>query len=225
MYWKEAYKIRTKAAYEGYDTIYNNEPRLGFDELIDYMERFTETYKACKDDHPAIREARALDAQYPEIMLGIMPNDLFCGRADIFPLGMNAQYINSEWGFAMNFDWFDEKIGDEKIPQSQRDRLRALREYWQDHTSTKKFLAEMDPVDKVYMVTGGVADGTVLDLAGFPHAATALQRVAGIFLDYHKLLDNGLGGLRRLIDQKQAEHPQNDPYFYEGMRIALGTVA
>lgn len=82
----------------------------------------------------------------------------------------------------------------------------------------------MDPVDKVYMITGGVADGNVLDLANFPHAATALQRVAGIFLDYHKLLDYGLTGLYQLINEKQAEHPENDPNFYEGMRMALKTV-
>ena len=224
MYWKEAYKMRTRDQYENYPTIYNNEPRLNFEELLDHMEAFTEIYKDCKDDHPAIREAKCLDAQFPQIMLGIMPNDLFCGREDIFPLGMNAQYINSEWGFAMNFDWFEEKIADESICREDRDRLAALKEYWKDHTSTKKFLAEMDPVDKVYMITGGVEDGMVLDLAHFPHAATALQRVAGIFLDYHKLLDSGLQGLVDLINEKQEEHPENDPNFYEGMRMALRTI-
>lgn len=224
MYWKEAYKTRTKDSYHGYETIYNNEPRLGFAELLDHMEAFTEVYKACKDEHPAIREAKCLDAQFPQIMLGIMPNDLFCGRADIFPLGMNAQYINSEWGFAMNFEWFDEKIADTSLSEKDRKRLSALQEYWKDHTSTKKFLAEMDPVDKVYMVTGGVADGSVLDLADLPHAATALQRVAGIFLDYHKLLDHGLPGLYALIDEKQKEHPENDPNFYEGMRMGIKTI-
>ena len=224
MYWKEAYKTRTKDSYNGYSTIYNNEPRLNFAELLDHMEQFTEVHRNCKDDHPAIREAKCLDAQFPQIMLGIMPNDLFCGRADIFPLGMNAQYINSEWGFAMNFDWFDEKIADVSIDEEQHARLVSLRKFWENHTSTKKFLAEMDPQDKIYMITGGVADGKVLDLANYPHAATALQRVAGIFLDYHKLLDYGLGGLDRLIEEKQKEHPENDPNFYLGMRMALKTV-
>lgn len=224
MYWKEAYKTRTKAAYQGYNTIYNNEPRLDFAELLDHMERFTEVYKECKNDPPAIREAKCLDAQFPQIMLGIMPNDLFCGRADIFPLGMNAQYINSEWGFAMNFDWFDEKIADEEIPVSDRERLKALQDYWVDHTSTKKFLAEMDPEDKVYLVTGGVTDGTVLDLANYPHAATALQRVAGIFLDYHKLLSYGLEGLYELIGTKQKEHTEYDLNFYTGMQMGIRTV-
>lgn len=224
MYWKEAYKTRTKDAYHGYATIYNNEPRLNFSQLLEHMEAFTEVYKSCKDDHPAIREAKCLDAQFPQIMLGIMPNDLFCGRADIFPLGMNAQYINSEWGFAMNFAWFEEKLADEAVSSEDKARLRTLLEFWKDRTSTKKFLAEMDPEDKVYMVTGGVTDGKVLDLATIPHAATALQRVAGIFLDYHKLLDYGLTGLIRLTEEKQKEHPENAPEFYEGMRMALKTI-
>ncbi len=224
MYWKEAYKTRTRTSYRGYETIYNNEPRLQFHELLDYMEEFTRIYEECKDDHPAIREAKCLDAQFPEIMLDIMENDLFCGRADIFPLGMNAQYINSEWGFAMNFDWFDEKIADESIPAADRERLAALRSYWDGKTSTKRFLAEMDPEDKVYLITGGVEDGTVLDLANFPHAGAALQRVAGIFLDYHKLLENGIPGLQKLIDDKQAQHPENDPNFYVGMKMALQTI-
>lgn len=225
MYWKEAYKIREKESYEGYPTIYNNDPRLGFSELLDHMEKFTEVYKSCRDDHPAIREAKCLDAQFPEIMLGIMPNDLFCGREDIFPLGMNAQYINSEWGFAMNMGWFDEQILDESIPAHDRERLKVLKLFWENRTSTRKFLEEMDPEDKIYMVTGGVTDGKVLDLAGFPHAATALQRVAGIFLDYHKLLGNGIPGLLKMIDEKQSKYPDNDPNFYEGMRMALGTVS
>ncbi len=224
MYWKEAYKTRTKESYTGYDTIYNNKPRLNFRELLEHMENFTEVYKNCKDDHPAIREAKCLDAQFPQIMLDIMPNDLFCGRTDIFPLGMNAQYINSEWGFAMNFEWFKEKITSSETSAADKARLQRLMDYWQDHTSTKKFLAEMDPEDKIYMVTGGVADGSVLDLANYPHAATALQRVAGIFLDYHKLLGYGLAGLSRLIAEKQKEHPENDPNFYLGMQMALQTV-
>lgn len=224
MYWEEHYKTRTRDSYNGYATIYNNEPRLDFSELINHMETFTRIYQMCKTDHPAIREAKCFDAQFPQIMLHIMPKDLFCGRADIFPLGMNAQYINSEWGFAMNFNWFDEKIADKSISEKDRDRLKTLRLYWSDHTSTRRFLAEMDPTDKVYMITGGISDGTVLDLEKQPHAASALQRVAGIFLDYEKLLDFGLNGLYHLTEEKQKEYPENDPNFYEGIRMALKTI-
>ena len=224
MYWKEAYKTRTRDHYDGYQTIYNNEPRLDFAQLLDHMENFTKVYEGCQNDPPAIREAKCLDAQYPQIMLDIMPNDLFCGRADIFPLGMNAQYINSEWGFAMNFDWFREKMADPSVSERDRGRLQALYDFWKDRTSTRRFLEEMDPEDKVYLVTGGKGDGTKLDLGGFPHAATALQRVAGIFLDYYKLLDYGLPGLCQLVEDTAKAHPENDPDFYTGMLMALGTV-
>ena len=80
MYWKEKYKTRTVKGYEGSDTIYNNEPRVEFDELVDYMERFTELYKKVRDEHPSLREAICFDAQYPLMMLNIMPNDKFVGR-------------------------------------------------------------------------------------------------------------------------------------------------
>ena len=74
------------------------------------------------------------------------------------------------------------------------------------------------------MVTGGVTDGRTLDLEGQPHAASALQRVAGIFLDYEKLLSLGLPGLHSLIDEKEKQHPENDANFYEGIRMSLRTV-
>lgn len=220
MYWKEKYKTRSAAQYEGYDTIYNNEPRIQFPELLDHMERFTEVYQSCQEDHPAIREAKCFDAQFPQMMLGIMPNDLFCGRADIFPLGMNAQYINSEWGFVMNFQWFEEKIADESISPEDRSRLKVLQEYWSDKTSSRRYLLEMDPLEKKYLITGGVE----LPEEGQPHAGSANSRVAGVFLDYEKLLHYGLPGLVELTAQKEAEHPENEKEFYEGIRISLGTV-
>lgn len=220
MYWKEKYKTRTVERYEGYDTIYNNVPRLDFAELLDHMEAFTEVYKKYGNAHPAVREAKCFDAQFPQMMLGIMPNDLFCGRTDIFPLGMNAQYINNEWGFVMNFEWFDRKLEDKRIPKEDRERLSVLRKYWSDKTSSMRYLNEMDPLEKEYLITGGVG----FDPNGQPQAASASSRVAGIFLDYEKLLSYGLTGLMSLISDKQAEHPENDPLFYEGMKIQLGTV-
>ena len=75
MYWKEHYTTRTARSYDGYDTIYNNESRLDFPELLDHMEAFTRVYQACENDPPAIREAKCFDAQYPQMLLGIMPNE------------------------------------------------------------------------------------------------------------------------------------------------------
>lgn len=221
MYWKEKYKTRAVEQYEGSDTIYNNEPRLNFMQLLDHMEEFTRVYEECRQDHPAIREAKCYAAQYPQMMLGIMPNDLFCGRADIFPLGMNAQYINDQWGFVMNFDWFEEKIKDETLSDECRLRLKALRKFWDDKTSVRRFVLEMDPEDKKYLVTGGVEP---VKPEGKPTGAMANSRVAGVFLDYEKLLHYGLTGLIQLTKKKKEEHPENDPSFYDGICISVETV-
>ena len=43
---------------------------------------------------------------------------------------MNAQYINSEWGFVMNFQWFEEKIQDPDVDEKDRRRLKELRDFW-----------------------------------------------------------------------------------------------
>ena len=138
MYLKALYKSRTVDKYEGYDTIYNNEPRVKLPELIEHMERFTEVYKKNADAHPAIREAYCFDAQYPTMMLGIAANDLFVGRADIFPLGFNAQYINGEWGFVMNVPWFEARMEDPEVTDEQKARLAAIFQFWKDKTSMQK---------------------------------------------------------------------------------------
>lgn len=224
MYWKEKYKTRTVESYEGSDTIYNNEPRIQFDDLIDYMEGFTDLYKKVRNEHPSLREAICFDYQYPAMMLGIMPNDKFVGRADIFPLGFNAQYINSEWGFAMNLPWFEEHISDEGIPEEQRQRLAALKDFWKDETSGGRFLKEMDPMHFEYLMSGGTENFTKALLEIKPVAGAAGSRVAGVYLDYEKLLSYGLPGLIDLTREKERTAKHQNPEFFEGIRRMLGTV-
>ncbi len=220
MYWDEKYKTRRVKAYEGSQTIYNNESRLDLEQLVDYMEEFTRSYLECKDSTPAIREALCFSKQYPAMMLHVAENDLFCGRADVFPLGMNAQYINNQWGFTMNVDWFDGKIRDQTLPENIRNRLAALKEFWTPRISSAQFAQEMDPVEKVYLVTGGRPD-----IPGrHPDAAGSGSRVAGVFLDYEKLLAKGLTGLLQECEEKKKEHPENDPDFYDGISISLKTI-
>ena len=222
MYWKEKYKTREVEAYEGSDTIYNNEPRVPFMELVDYMEGFTEKYKSVKDEHPSIREALCFDYQYPMMMLGIMPNDRFVGRADIFPLGFNAQFINSEWGFAMNTEWFNAQIESPENDEEVKQRLTAIRDYWVNETSNGRYFREMDPVHREYFLGG--PDYEVKELETKPVAGFAGSRVAGIFLDYEKLLKYGLPGLINLTREKErtAEHKNHE--YFEGTRMMLRTI-
>ena len=222
MYLKELYKSRTVDKYKGYDTIYNNEPRVKLPELIEHMERFTEIYKKNADAHPAIREANCFDAQYPTMMLGIAANDLFVGRADIFPLGFNAQYINGEWGFVMNAPWFEARMADPEVTDEQKARLAAIFQFWKDKTSMQKFADRFDPEDAIYLLNGGVENPP--ETYDRPNAGISGSRVAGVFLDFEKLLHYGLQGLIDLADEKEQTAEHKNPEFFEGLRRMLRTI-
>jgi pyruvate-formate lyase len=224
MYLKELYKTRTVEKYEGYDTVYNNESRIKLPELIDHMERFTETYKITLDAHPAIREAACFDAQFPAMMLGIASNDRFVGRADLFPLGFNAQYINGAWGFVMETSWFLARFEDPEVTEEQKQRLRAIYEFWGDKTSMGRFRATMDEESALYLVNGGVVGKNAISGYGRPNAALAGSRVAGVFLDFDKLLEYGLSGLIELTKEKEKTSEKHNPEFFEGIRRSIGTI-
>ncbi|HEX2984035.1 MAG TPA: hypothetical protein VHO28_10885, partial [Ignavibacteriales bacterium] len=42
--------------------------------------KFTEVYRKYQHEHPAIREAMCLQAEYPAYFAGIQQGDLFAGR-------------------------------------------------------------------------------------------------------------------------------------------------
>jgi pyruvate-formate lyase len=223
MYWKEKYKSRTAESYEGYDTIYNNEPRVQFDELMDYMEDFTKLYKKVREENPSIREALCFDKQYPTMMLEIMPNDKFVGRADVFPLGFNAQYINSEWGFAINTEWFNEQIASDAVSEKDKKRLTALKDFWIPESSNGRFTRNMNPTHFEFLYSGG-EKAAGIEPAEKPTAGSCGSRVAGVFLDYEKLLSYGLPGLIDLTREKEKTAKHKNPEFFEGIRMMIRTI-
>ncbi len=56
--------------------------------------KFTEVYRKYQNEHPAIREAMYLDAQYPDYFTEIEKNDLFAGRISHGLVGFSPD----EWG-------------------------------------------------------------------------------------------------------------------------------
>ena len=52
---------------------------------------FTETYRQHIHDHPAIREAHCLRAQFKHLFDPIRPGDLFAGRTHYLPVGFGLE--------------------------------------------------------------------------------------------------------------------------------------
>jgi len=219
MFIDERYKARTVSSYDGEDEIYNDESRLSFHELLDHMEAFTKTFQKYEYAPVAIREGEIFKVQYPAMALGILKSDLFCGRMDVFPIGLGHQYTNSEWGYVYREDWFLKQYERTDITQEDKQRLYAVADYWKSHNTIRKTEDLRNPEDYKYVhnvVVNGMPDEQM------PLSVSVdAYRVAGIYLDYEKLMQLGIPGLLSELDVYEKGCEWKDTSFYEGARLSL----
>ena len=213
----EFYNKRAQNHYKT-EVIYN-ESRLTADEIIDVIWNFTETYKKNIHAHKAIREAECLAVQYPASMLGVMDNDLFVGRYDTLPVLFCQQVTplpNTGIGYSLREDWITHLKEENDLSKEQLNKLDKITEYW--HTRHIKQLfynsctAEENSYRPYYHYTVG------------PGAGFALFRIAGVFLDYEKLVNLGLNGLIKEIEFYKTAYSNVDPDLYEGYKRAVMVV-
>ena len=87
-----------------------------------------------------------------------------------------------------------------QLDETERKRVDALYDYWLDHDLKTQFNKEVLTEDTL---------GMFIDCE-YPMIATA--RLSGMMLDYPKLLDKGIGGLRSDLLEKLKEQPDNNFY-------------
>lgn len=217
MYIKERFYTRNRDNYvKGIN--YNNEERLNLDELIEVMESFTKAYEENRNAHIAIREAACFRALYPAMLLDIDEYDRVVGRADIFPLGIGHQYINNQFGFVLRNEWFDAQLASASVSEPQKKKLKAIRNFWKSRTTIGKCedRREQDEVDYIHGITWDDCPATI----------TKSFRVAGIYVDYEKLLTLGINGLKqeaRCLGKSKENTPEYG--FYEGVCQSLDVLS
>lgn len=216
MYFYEEYRSRNKDSY-GNGTVYNNDSRLDLTQVLAYMEALTETYKKYRHSHPALLEAACFRVMYPAMLLDPAENDPLAGRADVLPLGLGHQYTNGEFGFVINKAWFRGAMADRALPEEQRARLRTLWDYWETRNTIAKAEDRQPASEKQYMHAANWSEGPATLLPSY--------RIAGLNLDYEKLLRLGLPGLMEEVRRSQAASPVRDTRLYEGMVQSLEVVA
>lgn len=216
MFIKERFYARNTDNYvEGIN--YNNETRLNLNELVEVMERFTEVYRNMEGKHRALREAACFRVLYPAMLLGVDTYDRIVGRADIFPIGLGHQYINNQFGFVCREEWFEKKLADPSLEESLKQRLNALYIFWKHRTTIGKVEDRKPVVEKKYV------HGITWD--DCPASITKSFRIAGIFVDYEKLLSLGIDELCNEIrrDMFLAEH--RDPELFQGIIESFAVVS
>lgn len=186
---------------------------------------FTETYKKNINEHIAIREARCLQAQFPAVLNQIQENDRLAGRTFWGWIGFSPH--NAPNGAAYGYFCHEQKIIEAiergNIPIEQRDGVHEMLHFWKKETSKAKvesaFTEKMLPVlfrDEIVSLPYNFK----------PMIAQPIYRMAGVFVDYDKLLQLGIPGLMAEVTKYRdnAKNDGGDYQLFEGMRIALQVV-
>ncbi len=215
MYITEEYRSRKSGDY-GNGVVYNDIPRLRLPELLDYMEEFTRVYQEHRTEHPALLEAACFRLQYPATMFDLVDGDLFVGRFDVFPLGLGHQFTNGEFGFVVRHEWFQAMLEGSEADEEQKKRLKKLYDFWKIHNTIQKIEDRQPLKEKAYIHFTNWHAGPATVLPSY--------RIAGLNLDYEKLLRLGLEGLKEETRKYEKCAEYANPELFQGMRESLQVV-
>ncbi len=168
-------------------------------EQLEIMQSYTDTHRKHLGSSREQREIECLSVLYPALFRTIEEQDLIAGRIDFLPIGFGCVTSLGGVGHYCVFGklrTFQKKFKD----PAQLAQIDALYDYWTEHDIRTKYRKEMLIEDVV---------GQFIDCET-PLIATA--RLSGMMLNYPLLLDNGIGGLRKILEQKLRAEPQNEFY-------------
>lgn len=166
---------------------------------LEIMEKYTETHKNTLNMPKEIREIECLKVLYPILFRQIEDNDRIIGRTDFLPIGFGCVTSIGGVGHYCVFNKlreFQKQFDDD----SMKKRIDDLYNYWLDHDVKTLYCKDVLTEDTI---------GRFIDCE-YPLIATA--RLSGMMLDYPKLLDLGIGGLRKLINEKLENDKENNFY-------------
>ena len=183
---------------------------------------FTEAYKKNINEHIAIREARCHQAQFPAVLTEIEETDRLAGRTFWGWVGFSPH--NAPNGAAYGYFCHEQKIIEAiergNIPFEQRDGVHEMLHFWKKETSKAKVEAAFTPKMLPVLFRDEIVS---LPYNFKPLIANPIYRMAGVFVDYEKLLRLGIPGLIQEITEQhdKSKASGGDYQLFEGMLIAL----
>lgn len=170
---------------------------------LEIMERYTEVHRRSAGLPKELREAECLKVLYPALLRRIENTDLIAGRIDFLPIGFGCVTSLGGVGHYCVFKKLS-ALREQLLFETDRRRIDALYAYWLDHDLKTRFNREQLTDDTV---------GMFIDCE-YPLIATA--RLSGMMLDYPKLLEKGIGGLRADLQAYLQADPAN-PFYQAGL--------
>ncbi|SEO86648.1 pyruvate formate lyase family protein [Propionispora vibrioides] len=169
------------------------------------MEQYTETHRKSANLSKEMREVECLKVLYPTLFREIEDGDLFIGRTDFLPIGFGC--VTSVGGVGHYCVFSKLRKFQKELPDAEKPRVDALYNYWLDHDTKTLYCKD---------VLTDTTVGAFIDCE-YPMIATA--RLSGMMLDYRKLMDLGIDGLRKEIKQCMVKSPENT--FYQALLSCL----
>jgi len=175
-------------------------------EQLKIMEEYTKVHRESTGLSKEQRELNCLRVIYPALFRSIEEGDLIAGRLDFLPIGFGS--VTSVGGVG-HYCVFDKllKLKDEDLSDDEKSRINELYTYWESHDVKALYCKDVLTEDTI---------GRFID-CDYPLMATA--RLSGMMLDYPKLLDHGIDGLKGLITKQQENFSEN-----EFLRVAVETL-
>ena len=186
---------------------------------------FTDAYRRHLNEHIAIREARCLQAQFPAVLDELQEKDRLAGRTFWGWVGFSPH--NAPNGAAYGYFCHEQKIIEAiergNIPTAQRDGVHELLHFWKKETSKSKVEAAFTPKMLPVLFRDEIVS---LPYNFKPMIAQPIYRMAGVFVDYEKLLRLGIPGLMEEVTEQRDEVKKDGGDFklFEGMLIALDVI-
>lgn len=159
-------------------------------EQLEIMEAYTKAHMDSKGLSKEAREINCLKVIYPTLFRSIEPTDLIAGRLDFLPIGFGCVTSLGGVGHYCVFDKLA-KFKDELTSVEDKARVDVMYEYWEKHDVKALYCEDILQENIVSRFIDGRA----------PLMATA--RLSGMMLDYPKLLNSGIEGIKKIIQEKK----------------------
>jgi pyruvate-formate lyase len=200
---------RLESPFSSYAPDYAEVKVLNNVENFDLELEFTEAYRKNIDEHVAIREARCLQVLFPNIFQEIQPGDIFAGRTMYRQIGFGLENASGGPGFYCYEDNLRTEMENSEITDDVREQLEAAMELWSTEATIDGKLVSLLPEDVKKYTSNEIAS-----MGG---------RLAGVMMDFQKLIQIGIPGLIDLVDRgkERASSEDGDVQLFEGMRMAL----
>lgn len=184
-------------------------------QYLSYAREFTEAYRSASDKYT--REVACLKVQLPIAVLPMRRGDLIAGRYDEPALGFSPQSWAS-LGYYIRDDYFEKLLledaekssalsatSERAMTPEEREELRQIITFWKLENTQNKIYQEYP--EEIRTKLTHTREFTT------PTTAFALYRLGGIHMDFSKLLEIGIPGMK----QCAADQMDKNPAFYQGI--------